>query len=122
MSDVHKFSSARAAADQIIRDLRAADEGLAQLCEGTGADYIKRLTLDGTPILSLVPVTRNGVIRQEWRCRPLGVVIAAVIGGRVRAVHTECGGEGCPGCIGSGFVPVDNRLAEAGAAFEIQFA
>jgi hypothetical protein len=126
MNGPDKFSVARSAADNIVRRLRSAHEGLEQLCGGTGGVFVKRMTYDGKPLVELVASERGGVTRQVWQCPLLAVLISAVRRGRVRTVCPNCQGNtfngGCPACIGSGFIPEDESLAGAvpdNPAFEL---
>lgn len=113
----------RATADQILRDIRSAQEGLKKLlCQQYAGLMMQRVTIAGTPQFSRRQVVvRGSIARSEWASRELASVARTVRRTRPRTACAGCQGAGCVSCKMFGFVPDDDTLLRTDAQLVFDF-
>jgi hypothetical protein len=122
LTPTQRFDADRALADQLLRELRAAQDSLAKLLARPGGALLVRATIATVPQFERRAVAVKGQSpRMAWYSRQLASVEQAVMRCRPKAVCAGCRGAKCSACRGCGFVPSDESLVGAGAPAELDF-
>lgn len=107
-----QFAADRAVMDQVLRNLKAAAEGIDRLCGGPGGEFLRRVQVGGRPLVVKRPApTKPGIVRPDvHRSPPLDALARACRACRVDHPCKGCDGHGCRACRLAGFVPADESL------------